>query len=271
MSGERMQQFQRIVLKYYANHGRYDLPWRQPRSDGTFDPYFILVSEIMLQQTQVTRVLPKFIAFTTRFPTCDSLAAAPLGDVLKAWSGLGYNRRAKFLWQAAQIVSRRYHGELPQNSAELITLPGVGQNTAGALRAYAFNQPAVFIETNIRTVFIHHFFDDQTQVHDRDIVDLVARTLPDNPRQWYWALMDYGTHLKQTVGNTARSSAHYSKQSTFSGSRRQIRGQVLTMLREKQLSVAELTLAITDERLEAVLQDLQQEGLIIQDGTHYKL
>lgn len=263
--------FQETVWRYYRQSGRHDLPWRLPDSNGVFDPYRILVSEIMLQQTQVSRVVSKFLSFTHQFPTFATLAAAPLGDVLKAWSGLGYNRRAKFLWQAAGMAIAEYAGGLPATTRELRRLPGIGVNTAGAVAAYAFNVPAVFIETNIRTVFIHHFFTGQQSVHDRDIADIVAQTLPPNPREWYWALMDYGTFLKQTLGNISQSSAHYAKQSAFAGSRRQIRGRVLHLLGEGAKTDRALAAAIPDERLPGVLADLVQEGMVIRQASQYML
>lgn len=271
MKGAQVASFQETVRAYYKRHGRHDLPWRQAEPDGMFDPYKILVSEIMLQQTQVPRVLPKFWAFTTQFPTAATLADAPLGDVLKAWSGLGYNRRAKFLWQAATVVRNEHGGQLPATVAELVRLPGIGTNTAGAVLAYAFNKPAVFIETNIRTVYIHHFFAGAGSVHDRDIADAVAATLPDNPREWYWALMDYGTNLKQTVGNLSRVSVHYTKQSAFAGSTRQIRGKVLRLLGEGRKTEQELAAVINDERLQPVLAALVKEGMIHHQAKQYTL
>jgi len=255
-----------MVWTYYRNNGRHDLPWRQDT-----DPYKVLVSELMLQQTQVSRVVPKFEVFVRQFPTIQDLAVAPLADVLKAWNGLGYNRRAKFLWQAAGAVVRDFGGQLPKTQAELVRLPGVGPNTAGAILAYAYNAPVVFVETNIRTVFIYHFFVGQQQVSDKSITDLVAQTLPDNPRAWFWALMDYGTYLKQTTGNLNKLSKHYSKQSAFHGSRRQIRGQVLRELSGGTRTNGELSAAIADERLEGVLEDLAREGLIQQTRGSYKL
>lgn len=252
---------------YYAAHGRNDLPWRQPEPDGSFDPYKILVSEVMLQQTQVSRVIPKFRAFVTAFPTIDALAAAPLAEPLRLWSGLGYNRRAKFLWQAAQQAAKG----LPKDSQALRQLSGIGPNTAGAILAYAYNQPAVFIETNIRTVFMHHFFSGQQDVRDAVIADVVARSLPDNPRAWYWALMDYGTHLKQTVGNLNVASAHYVKQSPFEGSRRQIRGQLLRLLGTGSRTKDQLAAVIPDEHLVDVLKDLTGEGLIQKQGSFYTI
>ncbi len=268
-------QFQQTVLEYYAQHGRHDLPWRSPDKDGSFDPYKILVSEIMLQQTQVSRVIPKFESFVAQFPSFQSLAATALGDVLLAWSGLGYNRRAKFLWQAAGIVAKEYGGQLPQTAAELISLPGVGPNTAGAVLAYAYNQPAMFIETNIRTVFIHHFFAGQTvegeKIHDSDVLEYVAAAVPDNPREWYWALMDYGTHLKETAGNLNVLSKHYTKQPAFEGSRRQIRGQILRLLSQGSLKESHITAMIADARVEGVLADLLQEGLVSKTSGRYTL
>jgi A/G-specific adenine glycosylase len=271
MSPERIAVFQNTVLQYYRQHGRHDLPWRTPEADGSFDPYKILVSEIMLQQTQVPRVLPKFASFIAQFPSLVTLADAPLADVLKTWSGLGYNRRAKFLWQTAQAVQRLHGGRLPDTREELVALPGIGANTAGAVMAYTFNKPVVFIETNIRTVYIQYFFADADIVHDRDITDMVAATLPGNSREWYWALMDYGTHVKQAIGNLSRRSAHYTKQSAFVGSRRQVRGQVLRALYAGSRTIAQLRSEISDERLQSVLDDLVHESLIEQDDVRYTL
>ncbi|HEX7963388.1 MAG TPA: hypothetical protein VF466_02250 [Candidatus Saccharimonadales bacterium] len=271
MQQGQIEAFQQTVFDYYRKHGRHDLPWRRPAAGGRFDPYRILVSEVMLQQTQVPRVLPKFQEFTAQFPTFTALAAAPLGDVLKAWSGLGYNRRAKFLWEAARQVTGKYGGELPQTSAELVVLPGVGPNTAGAILAYAFNKPAVFIETNVRTVFIHHFFAAEQGIADKRILDLVARSLPDDARSWYWALMDYGTYLKQTAGNLNKLSKHYAVQSAFQGSKRQLRGQVLRLLGQGRRTEAELLALLADARATDVLADLVNEGLVERGTTHYKL
>lgn len=266
-----MEQFRQIVWEYYRAHGRHDLPWRQPEADGTFDPYKILVSELMLQQTQVPRVLPKFESFVRQFPTIQSLADATLAEVVRAWNGLGYNRRAKFLWQSAGIINTQHGGVLPSAADQLVVLPGVGVNTAGALAAYAYNRPVVFIETNIRTVFIYHFFADKEQVSDKEIADVVAQALPDDSRHWYWALMDYGTHLKQTVGNSSAKSRHYVRQSAFEGSRRQVRGQVLRILAATAQTQDALTALIVDERLPEVLEDLKHEGFIVEQHEYYRL
>jgi A/G-specific adenine glycosylase len=271
MQQGRTQEFQDTVLAFYHEHGRHDLPWRTPEADGSFDPYKIMVSEIMLQQTQVARVIPKFQAFLRLFPDFKSLAAAPLGDVLKAWSGLGYNRRAKFLWQAAGQVQQEFGGQVPHSSHELVKLSGIGPNTAGAVLAYSCNIPSVFIETNVRTVFIHHFFAGRQGISDRDILEVVARSLPEDARTWYWALMDYGTHLKQTIGNLNKSSKHYTVQSRFVGSKRQIRGQVLRELGQGMRAATYLAAVIPDERLPQVLAGLVQEGLVEMVDNCYKL
>lgn len=270
--------FTQTVWEYYDAHGRHDLLWRKPNADGSFDPYKIMVSEVMLQQTQVARVTIKYQEFLQSFPNVAALAAALLADVLAAWSGLGYNRRAKFLWQAAQLIQREYDGVFPIDAAELVKLPGVGKNTAGAIAAYAFNAPEVFIETNIRTVFIHHFFADQTDVPDSALTPLIQQALEvacadprRSPREWYWALMDYGTFIKQAVGNVSRSSKTYTKQSAFEGSKRQVRGQVLRALGSAAQTSAELAGQITDERLPSVLADLLDESMIFKANGRYHL
>lgn len=263
--------FQAEVWDYYHSHGRHDLAWREEESDG-FDPYRIVLSELMLQQTQVGRVISKYHEFLDRFPTVQSLAEASLGEVLKAWSGLGYNRRAKFLWQTAGQVMQEYGGVFPDQLAQLAKLPGIGPNTAGAILAYAYNQPVVFVETNIRTVYIHHFFSGRTDISDKAILGLVAETLDkEHPREWYWALMDYGAYLKRTVGNLNHRSKTYARQSTFEGSRRQIRGQVLRLLGTGQLTAAELAEQISDIRLSEVLDDLAKEQLVQLRGKKYSL
>ena len=262
------------VWDYYDVHGRHDLLWRIPATDGSFDPYKIMVSEIMLQQTQVGRVIPKYEQFLQQFPTVTTLAAAPLARVLQAWSGLGYNRRAKFLWQAAQQVQSQRDGVFPQAADELVVLPGIGKNTAGAIATYAYNTVETFIETNIRTVFIHHFFADHADVSDADLMPYITQALQQSgrsPREWYWALMDYGTYLKQSVGNVSRKSKTYAKQSTFEGSKRQVRGQVLRALADGPQSVGELTERIPDDRLQTVLTDLIRENMLFEDDGRYHL
>jgi A/G-specific adenine glycosylase len=279
MDQQAIDSFRRTLAGFYADFGRHDMLWRQPEPDGSHDPYKILVSELMLQQTQVARVTPKYAAFLTKFPTVQSLAVASLGDVLQMWSGLGYNRRAKFLWQAAAIVVNDFNGQFPGTSAELVRLPGVGPNTAGAIMAYAFNEPVEFVETNIRTVIIHHFFNDEIGVTDkaiRAILEQILNAVVDDsavlePREFYWAMMDYGAHLKKTVGNLNRASKSYSRQSTFAGSRRQVRGQVIRLLTERSYELNELVNLLNDDRAESVASDLIKEGLVRQVGGKLSL
>jgi A/G-specific adenine glycosylase len=259
---------QAAVWDYYHKHGR-DLPWRHPEANGNFDPYKILISEIMLQQTQVGRVISKYQQFISRFPTVQALATASLGEVLQVWSGLGYNRRAQYLHRAAQQIDNQL---FPQTMAELVALPGIGFNTAAAILVYAYNQPQPFIETNIRTVYIHHFFKDQTGVSDKQLQPFIEQTMDrERPREWFWALMDYGSHLKATIGNVSQSSRHYAKQSRFEGSRRQIRGEILKQLGNSPRRLEELQQVIPDERLLAVLADLTKEGLVVLDHSQYRL
>jgi A/G-specific adenine glycosylase len=271
----RVPAFVAEVWAYYKANGRHDLPWRQPGKHG-FDPYAIMVSEVMLQQTQVSRAIVKYAEFLAAFPTVAHLAKAPLADVLRVWSGLGYNRRAKFLWQAAQAIQSQ-GGVFPKTAGELVQLPGVGVNTAGAIAAYAFDRPVVFIETNIRTVFIHHFFEDHDDITDKQLTPYIEQALQHSgasgqaAREWYWALMDYGTHIKQVVGNASRRSKTYTKQSAFQGSRRQIRGHVLRLLAEQPQSITELQAHISDNRLPEVLQALQDESFISFREEHYHL
>src|ERR1700757_4849513 len=179
------------LLKQQGEELFRDMLWRRDTR-----AYYVLVSELMLQQTQVDRVIPKFEAFVRAFPDEQKLADATLGDVLRLWQGLGYNRRAKFLHEAAKRIVEL--GSFPSDEAELMALPGVGKNTAGAIVAYAFNKPALFIETNVRAVYIHHFFASHELVDDRDIRELLEKTIDrKHPREFYWALMDYGNYLKK--------------------------------------------------------------------------
>jgi A/G-specific adenine glycosylase len=259
MSAENICQFRGIIYAYYRKHGR-SFPWRQ-----TSNPYHILVSEIMLQQTQTSRIVQKYPGFISEFPDFDSLAAAPLSAILKAWQGLGYNRRALALQKTSQTVMNSFGGMLPSSPEILVTLPGIGKYTAAAIAVFAFNRPEVFIETNIRTVFTHFFFQDSNTVADKQIEPLVNTVLDrENPCQWYYALFDYGVMLKKT-GNLARKSAHYRKQSPFKGSNREIRSQVVRLLLDNSpLSEVEIIKQLNwaPERVTNNLRQLQTEGLI---------
>lgn len=261
--------FRKIIYQYYREHAR-SLLWRK-----THNPYQICVSEIMLQQTQVKRVTRKYRQFITAFPDFVSLAQVPLREILRVWQGLGYNRRALILKEIAEIVVAKYQGSLPRDLETLVRLPGIGQTTASAILAFAFNEPAVFIETNIRAVFIHFFFEDRTDIKDGEIHPLVATTLDrSNPRTWYYALMDYGAMVKRKYRNPGRKSAHYRKQSPFRGSNRQIREMIpRALLQEPHISRLELAqkLEINRERLERGISQLQKEGLIEEQGRDLTL
>jgi A/G-specific adenine glycosylase len=260
--------FRQHIYRYFHEHGR-QLPWRT-----THDPYRILVSEIMLQQTQVERVALKYELFLASFPNVASLARAPLREIMVAWQGLGYNRRALALKQTAQRLVAEFGGRLPQTVNTLRTLPGIGAATAGALAAFAFNQPVVFIETNIRRVFLHCFFAGQTGIRDTEILPLVAHTLDRvQPRPWYYALMDYGAGLKRLASNPNRRSAHYQRQPPFADSDRQIRGLILkTVLGASELTMAELvqTIGKNPARTQAIIGALIREGFLEQIGALYQ-
>ncbi len=182
----------------------------------------------MLQQTQVDRVVPYFNRWMKKYPTPRALARAKLIDVLRQWSGLGYNRRAKYLHDAAKEIVAKHGGKIPRDFAALLELPGVGDYTAKAVRVFAFNEPDVLIETNVRAVFLHHFFPRSKNVSDAKLLPLIEKTLKGQvPRIWYAALMDYGSHLKAQHPNPSRRSKHHAKQSKFEGSLRQVRGAIL--------------------------------------------
>ena len=263
--------FRRRVRAHYARHGRHTLPWRK-----TTDPYRILVSEMMLQQTQVDRVIPKYRAFLKQFPTVRALACAPRRVVLAAWSGLGYNRRARFLHEAAQHVVAEHGGRFPQDIAALEALPGVGHYTARAVAAFAFNTPVVMIETNIRTVYLHEFFADAQHVPDSELVPIIERTRDTrNSREWYAALMDYGTHLKKQHTNPSRRSKHHTRQSAFKGSRRQLRGCIVRTLADADARASTAALARvcnrSREETQHALEALAREGMVRRDKRSWRL
>jgi A/G-specific adenine glycosylase len=272
--------FRKIVWEYYTAHGRHELPWRL-----NLDPYAIVVSEVMLQQTQVERGIPKFAAWLQEFPDWAALVEAPLPKVLQQWQGLGYNRRALNLQRCAETVVKEYGGELPRDEASLLDLPGIGPYTAGAIRAFAFNEPVVMIETNIRGVFLHHFWPSNNNsekrairrslgegglgIDDKELLPLIEKTLDrKNPREWYWALMDYGAYLKKTVDNPVRRSRQYVRQSRFVGSNRQVRGAIVRLLitapllTEQSLTAALHKEGIAAARIVPALKELEREGFV---------
>ena len=218
----KTDKFQTLVWDFYEDHGRDELPWR-----NTDDPYAIYISEMMLQQTQATRVIPKYKNWLEAFPDFAAVKETKKSEVLKNWQGLGYNRRALYIKKSCETVVLDHDGKLPQNRADLLALPGVGPYTAGALLAFVYGKPVVFVETNIRTAIIHHFFPEKEDISDKKIKKQVKKVLPDeNIRTWYKALMDYGHHIKSEVGNLNRQSSTYQKQSKFSGSNRQLRSKL---------------------------------------------
>lgn len=266
------REFQAFVLDWYKVNGRHALPWRQ-----TTDPYKVLVSELMLQQTQVARVIPKYEVFIQTYPTVQLLAAASLGDVLRLWQGLGYNRRAKYLHTCAQTVVSDYGGVFPVTEVDLRKLPGIGPYTAAAICAFAYNQPVELVETNVRQVMIHHFFKVQAEVTDAEILQKVSRTLPqDNARTWYAALMDYGTHLKAQHGNNTKKVKGYTKQSKFKGSDREVRGAILRALAEtrgaKSLDQLAADLApLPPHKIKTQSQALLDDELLVKQAGKYQL
>ena len=237
----RLVKLRASVLAHYKSHARNHLPWRKTR-----DPYKILVSEIMLQQTQATRVVPKYKAFIKEFPTARALAASPLKRVLAAWSGLGYNRRAKYLWEAARGGTR-----------------GIGPYTANAVRVFAHNEPVTMIETNIRTVYLHHLFPKAKNVPDSKLISYMISVNEEvwrkgiEPRVWYAALMDYGSYLKTKYPNPSRRSAGHTKQKKFIGSDREIRGAIL----RAHLSHTKVS-GFDPKRVVELRKKLKREGLV---------
>ncbi len=272
-----------------------DLPWRRTR-----DPYEIWLSEVMLQQTQVPRVQARWTEWLDRFPSVFALAEASTADVLAAWQGMGYNRRALALKSAAEEIVRVYDGVFPRDTRSLVALPGIGPATAQGIRSFAFDLPGVYLETNVRTVFLHHLFPDVPAVPDKELVSLVEAACPagsraaekvdaaverfavpqdvdDTPRSWYYALLDYGAYLKKTVPNPSRRSKSYTRQSKFEGSRRQKRAAIVRLLldaqaRGERLETAEVWMLLNEAEREAgrpvverelvssILSDLEREG-----------
>jgi len=254
-----VDRFQSVVLEHHRSHRR-SMPWRE-----TSDPYRILVSEFMLQQTQVSRVLPRYEAFIRTFPDVRTLASATLQEVLSHWQGLGYNRRGKHLRDAAVAIVTRFGGEVPRTAEELRSLPGVGAYTSSAVAAFAFERRVVVIETNIRRLFLHYFFPGASEIHDRELEPVIRATLPDDVREWYYALMDYGSMLGRLFPNANRRSRHYARQSRFAGSVREVRGKVVRALSASgTLSVEELEREIgpTDSRFRLALRGLERDGMI---------
>ncbi|HLD61073.1 MAG TPA: A/G-specific adenine glycosylase, partial [Patescibacteria group bacterium] len=234
--------------------------------------------------------IPKFKAFIKRFPNFKSLAAAPLSEVLRLWQGLGYNRRAVYLKRIAEIVARAYgNTPLPDDPNELRKFPGVGSATAASIVVYAFNKPYPFIETNVRSVYIHHFFTKRTQregvqqyaptrtepITDSDLLPLVEATMDSkNPREWFYALMDYGVYLKKQHQNPSRRSAHHVTQSKFEGSNRQLRGRIIkTLVEQEKVSIPVLAkiMKTGEKKLQKNINQLAAEGFLTQQNGSIRL
>ncbi len=266
-----------LVAKVWSEGARLyrDLPWRNVE-----DPYAVMVSEIMLQQTQVARVEKYWKRFMALFPTLDALASAETSLVLEMWQGLGYNRRALALKRTAEICSREFNGTLPESQEELLSLPGIGKATAGGIMAFAYQKPSMYLETNVRTVFIHELFPGREKVSDKELEPLVWRTCSkEDPRGWYYALLDYGSYLKSMIPNPSRRSKHHTKQSKFEGSRRQKRAELVRfVLAQREASFRELVSALSDfekkqgrkapdaDLVRSIASDLVAEGFFSQQG-----
>ncbi|HJJ48250.1 MAG TPA: A/G-specific adenine glycosylase [Methanocorpusculum sp.] len=260
-----MQDFRDYVFAFYEKNGRHEMQWRH-----TTDPYKIIVSEVMLQQTQVPRVAIVYPKFIERFPTIDALANASAEEVLAAWQGMGYNRRVLNLQKLCKTVLNEYKGFFPQEPEKLVKLPGIGPATSCSIAAFAWNRDVIFIETNIRRVFIHYFFPPDAEVDDSELLPLVSAALPKGKaRKWYWALMDLGTEMKTKMPNPNRRSRQYVKQSKFEGSNRQLRGAVL----KKMLDLGKADAGFVAESLKAdgnkvtaVLEKMADEGFFVREA-----
>ena len=253
--------FQKIIYDYYEKNKR-QFPWRD-----VSDPYFVMVSEIMLQQTQTSRVVQKYKQFIKRFPTVSALVSAPLIDVLQMWQGLGYNRRGKYLKEAAEIIVKKFDSKVPNEMDKLTSLPGIAEATAGAIIAYAFNKPAVFIETNIRAVFLYFFFPNESSVSDKTLYGKVEEMNDSHrPRDWYYALTDYGVMLKNKQKFQNIQSRHYAKQTKFEGSNRQVRGAIMKYLTSQEyIDEKDLyqLLSFDKQRVKSALDSLVKEKMVV--------
>ena len=268
----KISQFRKIVLDHYQKNGR-NLPWHHT------DPWGVAVSEFMLQQTRVERVLQFWENWMSLWPNPRSLAKAEMEEVLRAWCGLGYNRRCFYLKHTASIIVNKYNSIIPKTSKELLELPGVGPYMAGAIACFGYNSPEVFIETNIRSAVLHCFFPDKNDIKDKEIFPVLQAALDyciqkgDAPKVWYYALMDYGAMLKKT-GNPGRRSAHYARQSPFIGSFRQARGKVMRTLASMGPSKAEeiaIVSGLATDKLYRVLERLEKESMVAETEGVYRI
>lgn len=271
MNKRKRQNFQKTVWQWYRLHAAV-LPWR-----NTKNPYHIFVSEVMLQQTQIPRVLIKYSLFLKKFPSIQKLASSSLRNLLAVWSGMGYNRRALYLQQAAKEIVKTHGGKIPKDISTLDALPGIGPYSARAIACFAYGICEPFIETNIRRVIIHEFFPKKKKISDTEILHILHDVQPPNSSlrsEWYWALMDYGREALKHTPNANRKSKHYIKQSKFEGSTRHVRAKLISYLLENKKATAEELRASLrkDEHLrnfstnamQKALKGLIKEKLIIQ-------
>ena len=270
LTQETVKSFQKIIYSYYKNHKR-RFPFRE-----NITPYNVLVSEIMLQQTQTRRVSEKFLSFTKKFPDFLTLSQTPLEIILKEWKGLGYNRRAVALKKIAEIVVNEYAGKLPESLDILKSFPQIGHNTASSIITFAFNTPTVFIETNIRRVYIYFFFPEKNSINDTVILPIVEKTVDiSKPREWYYALMDYGVMLKKVHPELNKRSSHYRKQGPFKGSSRQIRGLILKLLiKNGSMGFTEIKNNLKNlelDKIKSILIQLEKEGFVKLENDQVKL
>lgn len=265
MTDREVIKFQKHVYDFYKKYGRV-LPWRV-NSKTKISSYKIFVSEFMLQQTQVERVIPKYNEFINKVSSYEELSKITNKEILTLWSGLGYNRRALYLKESAEIISKKYKGLLPDNPNILKDFPGIGSYMMNVLPVFIYNKPHVLIETNIRSVFIDYFFKNHTTISDKDILPIIKETLDyKNPRDWYYALMDYGSYIKKQKGNPNTKSKHHYKQKPFKDSNRFVRGQIIKLLlKESSLSKKKLYLLFPNydkEVLIFICNQLAREKLI---------
>lgn len=261
LTSEVVELFQKIIYDFYKKHKRH-FPFRE-----NVTPYKVLVSEIMLQQTQTRRVSEKYLQFIKKFPDFSSLSAASLEEILKEWRGLGYNRRAIALKTIADTIIKDFGGKLPESIETLKSFPQVGHNTASSIITFAFNKPTAFIETNIRRVYIYFFFPNKRKISDKEILWIVKKTIDNiNPREWYYALMDYGVMLKKAHPELNKKSTHYRKQAPFKGSIRQIRGKILELLiKQGKMEIENIERKFDSKEKKKVISTLNQlkkEGFI---------
>lgn len=274
----RVKAFQKRIHDFYKAHGRHDLPWRKTR-----DPYRILVSELMLQQTQVDRVIGKYKAFLNAFPTLTAVAESTTEEMLRVWSGLGYNRRALFLRKACQEIVKKWKSRFPRSREECESLPGIGPYTARAVVVFAFNKPEVVIETNIRRVYLHEFFKNKEKVCDTELVPIIEHTMDRScPRMWYNALMDYGALALKNIPNPNTRSRQYARQSKFEGSPRYARAKIVKFLlhngpqsraRIKDFFKQDKHLVpyTKKDHIDRILTSLACEGFIKKNGVHWSI